>query len=171
MYFMYNPLLYFHYQYLIWLLDPNVEFMGYFLSRNGQLYGICIHHLDLYVPNVYDIEDSLYHCSLHKHISNAAHYSVSFNLVNFWSLCNITYFMAFLLLLSPYQRQSNRLRIPFRFTHHDNVSTFCDTTLGRKYLIKTYWSSVSFEWGEQLFVKQYPASDFYQTGHHKLRFS
>ena len=61
--------------------------------------------------------------------------------------------MTFLLLLSPYQRQSNQLRIPFRFTHHDILSTFLNLMLGCNSRIKIYCSSSSSEGNEHIFVR------------------
>ena len=61
--------------------------------------------------------------------------------------------MDFLFLLSLYQRQSNQLRIPFRFTHHDILSTFLNLMLGWNSRIKIYCSSSSSEGNEHIFLR------------------
>ena len=150
---MFNPLLYCQYQCFLRLLDPNVEFPVYFLSRNDWVYGLWLHRLDLRVLNAYARNEFLCHRLLHKHIYNAAHDYVSFKIVNFCSPCNITDFTSFLLLLSLYQRQSNQQRIPFCFTCHSNVSTSSNLVVCRNSWIKIYYSYVSFEENEHILLE------------------
>ena len=148
-----NPLLCCHSQRVLWLLNPNVEFTGYFLRPNGGVSGIWIRCHDLYTSNDFAKIESFYHRSIYKHIYNSAHDSVNFKIANFWNPCNITDFTAFLLLLSPHQHQLNWLSTPLSFTHHDNVGTLINLTLGRNSWIKIYCSSVSSEGNEFIFVR------------------
>ena len=128
-YLMSNPLMCCHSQRVLLLLDTNVEFMEHLLRRNDRVSGISLHCLDIHVPNFYDSDELFCHRSLHKHISYSAHGSVGFDLANIWSPRNIKYFTYYLLLLSLYRRQYNRLRIPLCFTYHDNVSALFNITL------------------------------------------
>ena len=146
MYRMYNLLLCCHYQHVICLLDQ------YLLRNYDEVYGIWLHLFDLQVPKVYASDVLLCNYLIHEHISNAPHDSISFKLTKFWVPCNITYFMNFFLLLSPYCSQSNWPRIALRFTRHDSVSTFYNLTLCRNSWIKIYCSYVSFEGNEKLFL-------------------
>ena len=136
MHHMSNLLLRCHYQHFLSLLNTHVELPIQFLRHSDRVSCFWLHHIDIRIPNVYASDDSFRHRSLHEHISNAEHDSVCFELANFQIPYNLTDIKVFLLLLSPYWCQSNRLRISFHITRHENVSTLHDFTLSWNYWIK-----------------------------------
>ena len=148
----YNPLLSHHSQHFLQLFYPNVELPLHLLRCNEKVSCIWLHRIGLHAPNIYSSDELFRHRSLHEHIYNATHDSISFKLTNFWSPCNLTGLTTFLLLLSLYQIQSNQMSIPLYITRHDNESTLRDISLGWNSWIKIYCHSISSEKDEHLFM-------------------